>query len=425
MSSVRSAKRHATLATARWWWIPLLVLSIVGIGTARVAGQTFNSGSDGSDGTFFAVGPPGTVINFDPSQFTGTQVSANIFQFTTITIAAGVTVRLSGNTISGPVYWLAQGNVDISGTIDLNGGNGAGLTQNPFSRVSSVPGAGGYPGGVGGHPGQRPTPGGGPTGGAPGACGGPTDCYAGGGTFPGNSFLIPLIGGAGGGGGDRPDANFGPSGGAGGGALLIASSTQIVVSGSISANGGTTGLWGTGCCDNWPAGGGSGGAIRLISNTISGSGSFSAIGGNTFQGAGGTAGGQGVVRLEAYTVAVTGTVSGTSRQSSPFPLLLPTAGPAWARVVSIGGVAINPNPSTFPDITINTTMPVPVVIQTKNIPTTATVKLTILNQNAVPDTVIQAPPIGNCDQSNLCTTTVDVVFPFGASRGLTRVPWTQ
>jgi len=94
-------------------------------------------------------------------------------------------------------------------------------------------------------------------------------------------------------------------------------------------------------------------------------------------------------------------------------------------VVSIGGVPINPNPSTFPDITINTATPVPVVIQTKNIPATATVNLTILNQNGVPDTVIQAPQIGNCDQSNICTTTVNIVFPFGASRGLTKVSWTQ
>src|SRR3954470_10705771 len=182
----------------------------------RAEAQTFTSGSDGSDLAFLASGAPGTIVVFDPSQFHGNQVSANIFNFTTITVQAGVTVRLSGDKISGPVYWLAQGDVNISGTIDLNGANGAALTQNPFSRVPFVPGAGGFFGGVGGQGGQGPVSGGGPTGGTAATC---ANCYAdgGGGTFPGNSFLIPLIGGAGGGGGDRADANFGPAGGVGGG----------------------------------------------------------------------------------------------------------------------------------------------------------------------------------------------------------------
>jgi len=88
-------------------------------------------------------------------------------------------------------------------------------------------------------------------------------------------------------------------------------------------------------------------------------------------------------------------------------------------------VPVTPNPATFPDITINTTSAVPVVIQTHNIPTTASINLTILDENGVADTVMQAPSIGNCDQNNVCTTTVNVVFPFGASRGLTKVSWTQ
>lgn len=110
--------------------------------------------------------------------------------------------------------------------------------------------------------------------------------------------------------------------------------------------------------------------------------------------------------------------------SGPFPLLLPTAGPTSAKVISINGVAINANPNTFPDITINTASPVAVVIQTQNVPATATINLTILDENGVSDTVITAPPLGSCDSSNVCTTTVSAVFPFGASRGLTKVTWT-
>jgi hypothetical protein len=129
--------------------------------------------------------------------------------------------------------------------------------------------------------------------------------------------------------------------------------------------------------------------------------------------------------LEAYNLS--GGTSGSARVgiSSPLPLLLQTAGPATAKVIRVGGNAINPNPNTFPDLTINTTSPVDVVIQTHNVPTTATVNLTILGELGVADTVIQAPPLGNCDQNNVCTTTVPVTFPFGASRGLTKVTWVQ
>jgi hypothetical protein len=44
-----------------------------------------------------------------------------------------------------------------------------------------------------------------------------------------------------------------------------------------------------------------------------------------------------------------------------------------------------PSPGTFPDITLNTAAEMPVVIQTKNIPVTASITLTILDENGVPD----------------------------------------
>jgi len=232
--------------------------------------------------------------------------------------------------------------------------------------------------------------------------------------FSGNQFLIPLVGGSGGGGARSGSSTFCDGGGAGGGALLVASSTQITVNGNgINANGGD---FGGGCI----AGGGSGGAIRLVSNTIAGSGALVARGGNGFQ-----FGGPGLVRLEATNLTYAGQVVGMGASSTPFPLLLPRVGPPSAKIISVAGTSIVPNPNTFPDITINTTATVPVVIQTHNIPTTATINLTILDQNGVPDTVIPAPPLGNCDPDNFCTTTVDAVFPFGASRGLTKVTWTQ
>jgi len=206
-------------------------------------------------------------------------------------------------------------------------------------------------------------------------------------------------------------------GGAGGGAIMIASSTQIIVNGTVNANGGAGGNIIYNC-----SGGGSGGAIRLVSNAITGSGTLSAVGGSDQCTA--TPGGPGIIREES-TSTFLGSVSGTLAESTPFPLLLPTAGPPSAQVISINGTPVTPNPNTFPDITINTASPVNVVIQTQNIPTTATITLTVLDENGVADTVVQAPPLGSCNASNVCTTTAQVTFPFGATRGLTRVTWTQ
>src|SRR5262249_55897088 len=90
------------------------------------AAPTFTSGSDGSDGAYDLTGTtPGTVVKFDPTQFHGSGVANNVFNFTTITIPSGVTVKLAGDRINGPVYWLAQGSVDIEGIVDLNGPDGA------------------------------------------------------------------------------------------------------------------------------------------------------------------------------------------------------------------------------------------------------------------------------------------------------------
>src|SRR5215469_15475999 len=73
--------------------------------------QTFNSGSNGSDGALNLT-TPGTIY-FDPKTFSPPLNPAgdNIFNFTTINISAGVTVKLSSKVLTGPIYWLAQGAV--------------------------------------------------------------------------------------------------------------------------------------------------------------------------------------------------------------------------------------------------------------------------------------------------------------------------
>src|SRR3954462_8619642 len=109
----------------------MLLLIIATVASA----QTFNSGPDGTDGALTISGSPGTVVMFDPIQYHGSQVAANIFNFTTISIAQGVTLKLSADRLNTAVIWLAQGDVVISGTLDLSGGNGHDLTNQPFARV--------------------------------------------------------------------------------------------------------------------------------------------------------------------------------------------------------------------------------------------------------------------------------------------------
>src|ERR1700730_10259411 len=169
---------------------------------AALLAQTFNSLSTGSDGALaFPNAKPGDVIRFDPTTFTPPLNPAhdNIFNFTTITIPQGVTIKLSGQNLGGPVYWLASGVVDIEGTLDLSGSPGHAPTNLISQRIPSIPGAGGFPGGVGGGGAGSSYPveaGQGPAGGAICPYGG--ESLGSGGGFTGNNFLVPLIGGSGG-----------------------------------------------------------------------------------------------------------------------------------------------------------------------------------------------------------------------------------
>jgi hypothetical protein len=80
------------------WWL---------VGGAAMA-QTFNSGSTGADG---ALNPAANTTLALPA--------SGVFNYTTVTIPAGVTVTPNaGNT---PVTILASGNVTIAGTIDVSG----------------------------------------------------------------------------------------------------------------------------------------------------------------------------------------------------------------------------------------------------------------------------------------------------------------
>jgi hypothetical protein len=235
----------------------LAALSCVWVEAQNVA---FQSGSDGRDG---ALHPTSSVEIPLPDD--------GILRYSTVRIPPLVTVTFTRNPANTPVYLLVQGDVEIHGTISVNGEVGTGLR-------GGRGGPGGFDGGLPGIAGSLPGDGLGPGAGR----GSPLNTSVGRGVF-GNVFsqadrrltdgedygtplLTPLFGGSGGGG--LP--GFG--GGGGGGALLIASNTRITNSPGSSIT--ALGAFGFGSSPNW----GSGGAIRLVAPEISGEGLISVTG---------------------------------------------------------------------------------------------------------------------------------------------------
>lgn len=391
--------------------------------TIRLRAQTgvFSSGSTGSDGALNITAAG--VTWFDPVALNIDPKRDNIFNFTTVTVAHGSILKISEAKVHGPVYFLAQGDVVINGVIDITGQDSPGPTTTAAEQSLSFAGSGGYSGGLGGIHGDsnhQALPGNGPAGGAAGDINSPSSNYASGGGFSTNRFLVPLVGGSGGG-GTNDNGQYGAQGGAGGGALMIASSTKIVldstsaggyannfVNGVIYAYGGSGG--GRGC-------GGAGGAVRLIANSIIGQNNN----GININAGGGSAckvnPQPGLARVEANTISWGDNYgSGPVVTSVPFALNLPSVPPPVLTVTSINGVAINANPFSFPDTTINTSSPVPVVIGATNVPIASTVTLYLISDVAAN----QAIPVTLTGTDQSSTATVSVTFPSGGSRGFVK-----
>ena len=100
-------------------------------------GQAFNSGSTGADGDLI-ISTPG-VTTFSQTPVGG----GTIFNFKSIQIAAGSTLKLSGQIYPTSLYFLAQNAVSVNGTIDLSGGNGRDVSEQPIVTGSCNPRAGG------------------------------------------------------------------------------------------------------------------------------------------------------------------------------------------------------------------------------------------------------------------------------------------
>jgi len=325
------------------------------------------------------------------------------WNFTTIHVPAGITVRFNRNAANTPVRWLASGDVTIDGILDLSGQHG--INELP-PGTPAAGGPGGFDGGRGaiasnssgspvGAPGQGP--GGGAPGtaiqtnpenlrdGRPGSHVGPDSSY-------GNAFLQPLTGGSGGGGGASSDVWPGGNGAGGGGAILIASSRDIILNGIIRANGGDR-IW-----SNASYGGtGSGGAILLRADRVSGSGTLHAFGGNANNP-------NGRIRVEGYVRSLTG-------PRNPAEIVgLPAASGELNNlgslsIISIDGANVAQPPSgnlQNPDVVFSDAGPVQIVVRGTGIPNGTPVRLRITTANSA----IEATPQNLANGTATFTVTV-------------------
>ena len=407
----------------------LLLASLLWLAPSLATAQTFNSGSTGADGAFNPT--TSTTIPLPPS---------GVFNCTTITIPAGVTVTFTKNAANTPVILLAQGPVILNGTIDVSGG-----AAGPLNRPGAG-GPGGFDGGVGadglttGVGGSGLGPGGGGGAGAGQNYGGGggylTAGSQGGGGTPGAAgpaygmpLLRPILGGSGGGGGGGAIGSWiGGGGGGGGGALLIASSASI----ALGTNSGTVAIQangGSGGGDYHGMGGaGSGGAIRLIAPVITGAGQLLAKGG-----ANGTTASPGRIRLEATTFTYAGTTTPFASNAFPQPVF-PVAGQPGLAIVSIGGLPVPATPAgsvlAAPDVLLptGTTNPVPVGLTASNIPLGTTIQVTATPESGSKATATSTGLQGSLasstatasislilSQTNILTATA--TFPLVASAG--------
>jgi hypothetical protein len=384
----------------------------------------FDSGSTGADGAFNPL--VNTELQLPPS---------GVFNFTTVTIPAGITVTFKRNAANTPVVILASGDVTVAGAINLSGaaGKDTGTAGDGVLGDDGQPGlggAGGYDGGRGGTVGGS-TRGGnglGPGGGGgndqlagSSGVGGGGGGFAGGGGGAGNASggaaygsatLLPLVGGSGGGGGRAGTAFNGAGGGGGGGAILIASSGTVNVTGSITASGGPGGGTGGPTCGG-PGGGGSGGAIRILATRLAGNGNITATGAGyvTTCNNGAGNGSVGRIRLEAEIMNRTaGTNPTYSFSSVPGPVFV--AGLPTLRIARIGGFDVPAVPTSEVDVSLPADFPNPVTVEfaTTGVPVGNTVSLRVVPAQGDPVNATSSALTGNTEAA---TASVAIDIPTG------------
>lgn len=325
---------------------------------------------------------------------------AVVFRYTDVNIAAGATVTFKNHPSRAPVVWLVSGNVNIAGTVSLNGQE----RQSPPAQ--SEPGPGGFRGGTGRYTAQTPSSVDRLGGDGMGPGGGDREAFrtnGAGGSYAtiattnseirpiiyGNPSLVPLIGGSGGGANGGGNGQMG--GGAGGGAFLIACEGIVEIVGSISANGGS----GNSGSLSPNSGAGSGGGIRLVCSTLAGNGVLSAVGGVI------TPGGLGRIRLErelnSNTLSVTPSASSQFLAAGATAVIWPPDTAPRARLVTLGADVAPADPrsafggSQGPDLIVGGVPTSQAVIETTNLPQVGSqVQVRITPQHGAEYSVVNA-----------------------------------
>jgi len=278
------------------------------------ASVSYDYSSDVSGGSFYT-----NITNYLLSCSGGGTVLTTCFVNDSQTVLAGMTVTIPGNLViqsGGDVTTqrLESGTLNITGNLTIE--SGGKLSMNLANLIAStldiqaggsidVTGKGYLGGKVNGASGQGPSPGIGDSNSSGagaghagvGANGVWSTTRLGGQTIYG-SKTNPVDYGSGGGAGDELDA------GDGGGIAKI-TVTNLIVNGDILANG-SNGAF-SGCCDH--AGGGSGGSLWITaSNSITGSGTISVKGGDSYGSGGAGSGGRLAIYQTANTYSFTGTI---------------------------------------------------------------------------------------------------------------------
>jgi hypothetical protein len=235
----------------------------------------------------FDVGSNGSLGDVVIDQNTTLDLPADgKLHYRSLTVNAGVRLNFRRNVRNTPVFILAQNQIVVNGTIDVNGSAGT-------ANDGGAPGPGGFGGGKPGFSTTAAGDGYGPGSGRAGDNVCTSSLIPGSGSFGsqgngtkagaihGNSVLLPLMGGSGGGG---MNGSPGVGGGGGGGAILLAANTRVRVAGTLESRGGA----------NPPncggGGGGSGGAIRVVALRVEGAGLLDARSAGN--------GGQGRIRVD-------------------------------------------------------------------------------------------------------------------------------
>lgn len=332
--------------------LALIVLSVAPrIALAQNIDLPHTSASTGVDGPLNISGILGGTFVFDM-----TAKPDGVWNFTSIFVEEGITVTFEKNANNTPVVWLATENVQIDGVLNLDG-----VAGSLVEGQASPGGPGGFAGGLGGIAFNRSnlyagSAGKGPGGGLPGSgfcTGGGNGGYNG---VYGNSFIQPLAGGSGGGGsGSLSDSN-GANGGGGGGAILIDSTLDIIVNGSISAIGGGSA---TNC---HISGTGSGGAVRLVADRVLGTGNLNV--------------GNGRSRVEGFIRQIIASSSAAPSGTLDFGVNL-----SQLLITDVAGVGVASPPSgdtTNPDVVFTQAGDVTITVTALNIPDGNPVTLRII-----------------------------------------------